>query len=254
MSQSPGLFIDIGRKARDLLYKDYGQQPPLHFHYQYIDSSFDLSCKCGDIVPGLSTVFRFIIPDSGRVELRYLSDYAGISASVGLKANHNRSIGLDPTVKFSGVIGSSLFSLGTDVAIDVSTRTFKNYNTGLSFNAVFLNASLTLNDKLDSLKASYYQELNPLTRTAVAAELKHTFSHNSSLSDDNVITTTFTGGVQHALFPSTLVKARINTDGMVGALVQQSFWERFSVSIAGEVDFRAKSWIPKMGFSMALRS
>lgn len=51
----------------------------------------------------------------------------------------------------------------------------------------------------------------PLTRTAIAAELKHSFSNNGSISD--AIPTTLTVGTQHELFPSTLVKARINTDG-----------------------------------------
>ncbi|KAH7550351.1 hypothetical protein JRO89_XS13G0175700 [Xanthoceras sorbifolium] len=257
MSKSPGLFIDIGRKARDLLYKDYAQQLPLHFEYQSFDCNFDLACQIEEIAPGLHTAFRFIIPDSGKVELRYLHDYIGITSGVGLKAISNDSTGLDhpklkanpsdkefdPIVNFSGVIGSNLFSLGAESAFDISTGTFK-YNAGLSFNSAFLIASLTLSD-LNTLRTSYYQSVNPLSRTAIAAELKHRFVNNG--------TTTFTVGGQHALFPSTLVKARMDSDGKVGALIQQDLLKKLYLSVAGEVDFRDMDRFPKIGFSIALR-
>ncbi|XP_019162196.1 PREDICTED: mitochondrial outer membrane protein porin of 34 kDa-like, partial [Ipomoea nil] len=41
-------------------------------------------------VPGLKTILNFRVPDqrSGKLEIQYLHDYAGISTSVGLTANH----------------------------------------------------------------------------------------------------------------------------------------------------------------------
>lgn len=78
------------------------------------------------------------------MELRYLHDYAGVTSGIGLKKNHNRLVGLDRIVNFSVVTGNTLLSLGTDAAFDISTRTFSNYNAGLSFNTAFYNASLTL--------------------------------------------------------------------------------------------------------------
>ncbi|KAH9775770.1 mitochondrial outer membrane protein porin 1 [Citrus sinensis] len=252
MSNSPGLYIDIGKKARDLLYKDYGdKQPANHFRYDCVDSNFDVSCQCDAIVPGLSTAFRSIIPDSGGVELRYLHDYAGFTAGIGLKAgrhNHLQSVGLDRIVKFSVVAGNTVLSLGTDAAFDISTRTFSNYSAGLSFNTALFNASVNLNDKLENLRASYYQELVPLTRTAVAAELTHSFSNHRSISDNIPIPTSLTVGFQHGLFPSTLVKVRVNTNGKVGAHVQQSFWQKFSIAVSGETDIRASSWTPNVRF------
>ncbi|KAK9197905.1 hypothetical protein WN944_013088 [Citrus x changshan-huyou] len=100
--------------------------------------------------------------DSVSVELRYMRDYAGITAGIGLKANYNPAIGvgfaLDPITNFLGVIGDTLLSIGTNVAFDVLTGTLSNYNA-------------------------------------------------------DAIPTTLTVGTQHELFPSTLAKARINTDG-----------------------------------------
>ncbi|XWS37441.1 hypothetical protein CRYUN_Cryun19dG0043000 [Craigia yunnanensis] len=138
---NPGLRFAIGKKARDLLYKDYAQQQPRQLRYQSFDWSFDFSCQIEEILPGLNTVFRVIIPDSGK-ELQYLRDYVGFSAGVGLKANP--STGFDPIANISGVIGSTIVSFGADLGIDITTRTLNKFSTGLSLNSAFLIASLTL--------------------------------------------------------------------------------------------------------------
>lgn len=89
-----------------------------------------------------------------------------------------------------------------------------------------------------------YHEVNPLTKTAIAAEVKHRFSLNE---------TGVTIGAQHALFPYTMVKARLDTYGKVGTLIQQQLWQSFFISMAGEMDFRATSKLPKVGLSLALK-
>ncbi|KAK0586943.1 hypothetical protein LWI29_014877 [Acer saccharum] len=257
MSNSPGLFIDIGRKAKDLLYKDYAQQPPFHLRYQNFDCCVDLACQVEEIMPGLKTVFRFTIPDSGKVELRFLHNYIGITSGIELKAfssdttgldtklkaNRPSESGFDPFVNFSGVVGCNLFSLGGEVAFDVSEQTIDKYKAGLSINSDFLIASLTMNDR-NTLRASYYKAMNPQTRTAIAGEFKYGFGNNGK--------TTFAVGGQRALFPSTLVKARMDTNGKVGALIQQDILKKFYLTISGEVDFRDMNRLPKVGFSMAL--
>lgn len=71
-----------------------------------------------------------------QVELQYLHDYAGISSSVGLTAN--------PIINFSGVIGTNVLALGTDVSFDTKTGTLTKCNAGLNFTNSDLVASLTL--------------------------------------------------------------------------------------------------------------
>ncbi|XP_022738940.1 mitochondrial outer membrane protein porin of 36 kDa-like [Durio zibethinus] len=239
---NPGLYFAIGKKARDLLYKDYAQQQPLQLRYQSFDWSFDFSCQIEEILPGVNTVFRVTIPDSGKAELQYLRDYVGFNAGVGLKANP--ATGFEPIANISGVIGSNLVSLGADLGIDITTGTLNKFSTGLSLNSAFLIASLTLSDSFDSVKASFYHLLNAPTRTAIAAELKHRSSSDA---------TTLTIGAQHALFPFTLVKARMNTDGKVSAVLRQAVWQRFYVSIAGEIDLADSNNVPRIGLSMALK-
>ncbi|XP_059642730.1 mitochondrial outer membrane protein porin of 36 kDa-like [Cornus florida] len=238
MSNGPGIYHGIGKKARDLLYKDYFQQPPIHFHYQILDWSFNLSCQINEIVPGLGTDFRFFIPyqRSNKVELRYLHDYVGVTAGISLATR--------PILDFSGVVGSSFFSIGTELAFDSATATLAKCNAGFTLNSPILIASLSLNDKADTLRASCYRSLNPLTSTAVAAELTHRFFSNE---------TVLSLGTQYALLPITTVKARLTTNFKVGALIQQQLWSPLLLTIAGEVDFKAVTNKAKLGLSLAIR-
>lgn len=165
------------------------------------------------------------------MELQYLHDYAAVTAGTGVIANAFR--GYDPIISFSGVVGSTPISLGADLVYDVSAKTFNRFDAGLSL-------------RLSSVVASVTHTVNPLNQTVVAAELNHSFSINDTI---------FTMGSQQAIFPSTLLKARVNTKGKVGALIQQQFFQMLSLSIAGEVDFHPNSlnWIPKIGLTIALR-
>jgi len=188
--------------------------------------------------PGLKTILSFKIPDqrSGKLELQYLHDYAGISASVGLTAN--------PVVNFSGVMGTNVASLGTDVSFDTKSGNFTKCNAAASFRNADLVASLTLNDKGDSLIASYYHTVNLVTNTAVGAEVTHSFSTNEN---------TITLGTQHALDPLTTVKARVNNFGKTSALIQHEWRPKSLFTISGEVDTKAIDKTAKIGLALALK-
>ncbi|KAF7123357.1 hypothetical protein RHSIM_Rhsim12G0057500 [Rhododendron simsii] len=303
MGKGPGLYSDIGKKARDLLYKDYQgdhkvtittytstgvvqnmmvvgslrkgcrylrQLVALRKDAKAITSSgtkkgelflADVSTQLknknittdikvdtnsnllttitiDEPAPGLKTILSFKVPDqrSGKVELQYLHDYAGISTSMGLTAT--------PIVNFSGVAGNSDLSLGADLSFDTATGNFTKYNAGLNFTKTDLIASLTLNDKGDTLAASYYHSVSPLTNTAVGAELTHCFSSNEN---------TLTIGTQHALDPLTTVKARVNNYGKASALIQHEWRPKSLFTISGEVDTRAIEKSARIGLAVALK-
>lgn len=85
--------------------------------------------------PNPKNVFEYYV--DGQVELRYLRDFLGITAGVeGMTTN--------PVMSFSGVIGSSVVSLGTDLAFDTILRSFTKCNAGLSFSSPIVSASITL--------------------------------------------------------------------------------------------------------------
>ncbi|XP_038978990.1 mitochondrial outer membrane protein porin 1-like [Phoenix dactylifera] len=272
----PGLYSEIGRKARDLLYKDYLTDQKFtvttytsngvaitasgtkknEFIFGEIQSqlknkniSVDVKANSDSnllttvtvdelATPGLKTIFSFVVPDqrSGKVELQYLHDYAGVNAGIGLTAN--------PIVNLSGVVGTRGLSVGADVSFDTASGNFTKYNAGLSVINADLIAALTLNNKGDSLSASYYHLVNPLWNTAVGAEITHSFSSNEN---------TLTFGTQHALDPLTLVKARFNNYGKASALIQHEWRLKSFLTISGEVDTKAIEKSSKVGLSLVLK-
>uniref|UniRef100_A0A5B6YUX8 Voltage-dependent anion-selective channel protein n=1 Tax=Davidia involucrata TaxID=16924 RepID=A0A5B6YUX8_DAVIN len=275
MGKGPGLYTDIGKKARDLLYKDYQSDQKFTITTYSptgvaitssatkkgdlfladvntqlknknittdikVDTSSNLftTITVDEPAPGLKTIFSFKVPDqrSGKVELQYLHDYAGISTSIGLTAN--------PIVNFSSVVGTNVVSLGTDVSFDTKIGKLTKCNAGLSFSSADLIASLTLNDKGDTLNASYYHTVKPLTNTAVGAEVTHSFQTNEN---------TITVGTQHSLDPLTTMKARVNNLGKASALIQHVWRPRSLFTISGEVDTKAVDKSVKFGLALALK-
>ncbi|CAL9061114.1 unnamed protein product [Musa banksii] len=258
----PGLYSDIGKKARDLLYKDYQTDQKftlttytlngiaisasgtkknelilgeLQSQLKNKNISFDVKATSDSkllttvtvdelATPGLRSIFNFIIPDQqlGKVELQYLHDYVGVTAAVGLTAN--------PIVNLSGVVGTNVYSVGADVSFDTATGNFIKCNGGLSVINADLIASLTVNDKGDSINASYYHLVSPLSSTTVGAELTHNFSTNEN---------SLTFGTQHALDPLTIVKARLNNYGKASALIQHEWRPKSFFTISGEIDSKA---------------
>ncbi|CAO2829055.1 unnamed protein product [Amaranthus hypochondriacus] len=275
MVKGPGLYSDIGKRAKDLLYKDY--QSDHKFTLTTVTSAgvaiTSTGSKKGELfladvgtkftnknittdvkvdtnsnllttitvdepAPGLKAILSFRVPDqrSGKVELQYLHEYAGISTSIGLTAN--------PIVNFSGVFGNSTLALGTDLSFDTTSGNFTKCNAGLSITNADLIASLNVNNKADTLIASYYHIVSPLTKTAVGAELSHSFSTNVN---------TLTFGTQHALDPLTSVKARVDNYGKASALIQHEWRPKSTITISGEVDTSAIDKTAKVGLALALK-
>ncbi|MED6138127.1 Voltage-dependent anion-selective channel protein 1 [Stylosanthes scabra] len=275
MVKGPGLYSDIGKKARDLLFKDYhsdkkftvttysptgvaitstgikkGELFVADVNTQLknknvttdikvdTDSNLFTTITVNEPAPGLKTIFNFRVPDqrSGKLEVQYLHDYAGISTSVGLTAN--------PIVNFSGVVGTDVLAIGSDLSYDTKVGEFTKFNAGLNFTKADLVASLTVNEKGDAVTASYYHIVNPLNSTAFGAEVTHRFSTNEN---------TLTLGSQHALDPLTTVKGRINNSGKAHALIQHEWRPKSFFTISGEVDTKAIEKSAKIGLGLALK-
>lgn len=275
MGKGPGLYTNIGKSARDLLYKDYQSDQKFTITTYSptgvaitssgtkkgdlfladvntqlknknittdvkVDTNSNLSTTVtvDEPAPGLKAILSFKVPDqrSGKIELQYLHDYAGISTSIGLTAN--------PIVNFSGVLGTNIAAVGTDVSFDTKTGNFTKLNAGFSFSNADLIAALTLNDKGDSVNASYYHIVSPLTNTAVGAEVNHSFSTNEN---------TITVGTQHSLDPLTTVKARVNNFGKATALIQHEWRPRSLFTLSGEIDTKSIDKSAKFGLALALK-
>lgn len=100
------------------------------------------------------------------------------------------------------------------------------------------------NNKGDTLTASYYHLVNTEKNTAVGAEVTRIFSSKA---------TTVTFGTQHALDPSTTVKARYNSDGIASALIQHEWRPKSFFSLSTEVNTKAFEKSSKVGLSLVLK-
>ncbi|XP_055826848.1 mitochondrial outer membrane protein porin of 36 kDa-like [Solanum dulcamara] len=238
MNKQPGIYSDIGKNATDLLYGDYIRQSPIHYLDNRLDWSLYFKCQVSGIAPGLDTLVKLCIPDqtSNKVEVQYMNNYFGVAAGISLTKS--------PLLSLSGVTGIGFSSIGTDISFDTATKTLAEYNAGLSFNADILTASLTLSDKADTLRAHCYRPILPLTNTGVAAELTHRFISKQ---------TTLTLGAQHCLFPFMLIKARVKSDGSLGALVQNNIFPALSLTIATELNAMDAANTAKLGFTLAFK-
>ncbi|KAJ8536444.1 hypothetical protein K7X08_034845 [Anisodus acutangulus] len=252
MSRQPGIYSHIGKNATDLLYGDYIRQSPIHYYYNVINWSLYFKCQVGTIVPGLSTRLKLFIPDqsSNKVEVQYMNNYFRVTTGISLTKN--------PLLTLSGVTGIGFFSIATDISFDTATKTLNEYNAGLSFNTDILTASLSLvknaqcsnaskvcrSDKADTLKAHFYRPIQPLASTGVAADLTHKFVSKQ---------TTLTLGAQHCLFPFMLIKARVTSDGNLGAVVQNNIFSALSLTIATELNVLDTMKPAKLGLSLSLK-
>ncbi|GFZ17527.1 hypothetical protein Acr_26g0007970 [Actinidia rufa] len=211
------LINELGEK---LLYKDYTQQPPDSYNVGSFDLSIDLAGQVCEIVPGLTTAFRFIIPYQNTVELQYMREHVGITSGISLSSK--------PSFNLSGVTGNSFFSIGTDVSYNTNSMKFAKCNAGLSFNTALVVASLTF--------VVLLQHVTPN---------QHSYRSRAQIRGGGSV---LTFGTQHGLFTNTMLKARVSSNGKLGALISQQLFPSFFATVAAEL-----RGSPKLGLSFSVR-
>lgn len=268
----PAPFTDIGKKARDVLTKDYNfdhkftlSVPSItgmgltatgvkkdqifigDISTQYRSGNITVDVKVDtysyvatkitydEALPGIKTALSFNIPDqkSGKLDVHYRNYHAAVNSSVSLNPS--------PTLDVNAAIGNEDTSLGGEMAFDTASGSFTKYNAGITLNRPDFSAALLLMDKGQTLKASYYHTVNP--STAVAAEMIHRFS-----SYENG----FTIGSSHVVDPTTLLKTRFSDNGRVGMLCQREWRPKSLVTFSAEYDTKAHS-ASKFGVALALK-
>ncbi|XP_004498999.1 mitochondrial outer membrane protein porin 2-like [Cicer arietinum] len=274
-SKGPGLFSDIGKKARDILTKDYNsdqrftissstnsgldlnsslvksrglssgdvaaqfkhKNKTVHFKVN-TESSVLTTFTVTDVVPSLKTVASIRLPDynSGKIEVQYLHDHAGFTTSVDL----NRT----PIIDFSATIGTAGVAFGAETSYSTSVGNFTKYNAGLCLKLPRSNASVILADKGDSMKVSYLRDLERLNGGAFVGEISRRLSTNEN---------TLTVGCSYVVDPQTIVKAKLNNHGNLGALLQHELTHRSFLTISGAFETKELENSPKFGFSLLLK-
>ena len=105
-------------------------------------------------------------------------------------------------------------------------------------------SSFNRGDKGDTVKASYLHHLDQVRKSAAVAEFSRRFSTNEN---------TFTVGGLYAVDNLTVVKAKLNNHGKLGAVLQHEVIPKSVLIIASEFDTMALDKTPRFGLSLALK-
>ncbi|XP_054821022.1 mitochondrial outer membrane protein porin 6 [Prosopis cineraria] len=276
MANGPAPFSDIGKRAKDLLYKDYNFDQKFSLSIPSssglgliatgfkkdqifvgdintlyksgnttvdvkIDTYSSVSTKVTvhDIFSNTKAALSFSIPDhkSGKLDVQYLHPHAVFDSSIGLNPA--------PQLELSAAIGSKDLYVGAEVGFNTASASFTKYNTGITFNKPDYSAALILADKGQALKASYIHYVDRPDGFTVAAEMTHRFS---SLENGFAI------GTSQTVSPGTLVKTRFTKDGKAAFQCQRAWRPNSLITLSGEYDYtKASSSSAKFGLALALK-
>ncbi|XP_030528647.1 mitochondrial outer membrane protein porin 2-like isoform X2 [Rhodamnia argentea] len=275
MSKGPSLFSDFGKKAKDLLTKDYSSDQKFtlasdsetglalsstvgkngalssgNVTAQYKRDNTTLDVKIDtesnilttltviDILPSTKTIASLKLPDydSGKLETQYFHEHATCSLAVTASQS--------PVVDVSATIGTPSIAFGAETSYTTDSCKFMKYNAGVSMTKPTSNAAVILADKGDSLRFSYMHHLDQLDRGAVVGEISRKFSTNEN---------TLTVGCSYVVDPHTIVKAKLNNHGNLGALLQHELKPKSYLTISGAFDTKALEKYPKFGLALSLK-
>ncbi|KAF5791581.1 putative Porin domain superfamily, eukaryotic porin/Tom40 [Helianthus annuus] len=275
MATGPALFSDIGKKAKDLLTRDYITDHKFSVStisatgvaltstatkkgglstgdvgavYKYNNILFDVKVDTEskiattltftELVPSTKTIVSFKLPDfnSGKLDIQYFHNHATLTSAVALTQT--------PTVDLTATIGTPTFVIGAEAGYEQSSGRFTKYNAGISVNKPDSSASIILGDKGDAIKASFIHHLDESKKTAAVGEITRRFSLNEN---------TFTVGGSYAVDSLTVVKAKLNNHGKLGAVLQHEILPKSLVTVSSELETNALDKTPKFGLALALK-
>ncbi|XP_058080843.1 mitochondrial outer membrane protein porin 2-like [Magnolia sinica] len=274
MSKGPGLFSEIGKKAKDLLTKDYSSDQKftvstysgvgvgltstavkkgglssgdIAAQYKYKNTIFDVkvdtesniftTITISEIAPSTKTIASFTLPDysSSKLEVQYFHEHTTFTTAMALKQS--------PIIDLTGTIGTPTFAIGAEAGYDTASGNFTKYNAGLSVAKPDSIVSIIFADKGDMLKASLVHHVAPL-RSAGVVEITRRFSTNEN---------TFAVGASYSFDQLTVLKTRLNNHGQVGALLQHELKPKSILTISSEFDTTSLDKTPKFGLALALK-
>ncbi|XP_051140598.1 mitochondrial outer membrane protein porin 2-like [Andrographis paniculata] len=275
MSSGPGLFLDIGKKAKDLLTRDYLSDHKFSVStysesgvalttstvrkggytsgdvvalYKYKNTATELkvdtesnilaTVTIANIIPSSKTVATIKHPlyQSSKLEFQYFHPHASLTAAVGLNQT--------PAIDFSVTLGTPTFALGAEAGYETTSSKLTKYTAGISVTKPDSCASVILGDKGDTIKASYVHYLDQSKRSAAVGEISRRFSTNEN---------TFTVGGSCAIDNLTQVKLKLNNHGSLATVLQHEVIPKSLVTISSEFDTKALDKTPRFGVALALK-
>ncbi|XVE49328.1 hypothetical protein DITRI_Ditri01bG0074000 [Diplodiscus trichospermus] len=271
------LFSDFGRIANDLLRTGYsqdqmlsisthschgvvlnstairhGRQSTIHIgaRYKYKNAAIDVNLDkksrvsttlslAGGVFHSINAKASLRFPDysSSKVDLKFQQFFrnAALYVSVGLNKT--------PDVMLSATIGTSSIALGMESKYKSASRSFAQYDAGISFTKPSCDASIILAEKGDLLRLAYVHHFGHSRKISAAAELTRRLSKRKN---------SLAVGVACILDHLTTAKATLNNRGKLQALLVHKIKPKSCLSISGEFDVKAPDKIPRIGLALTL--
>ncbi|KAL3514376.1 hypothetical protein ACH5RR_027093 [Cinchona calisaya] len=277
MSTGPDLFSDFGKNATDLLTENYGTENKISlrfqakcgvtiassllkkggisaggfagqcsYNYKYKNTSVDLNADTDsnniaatvtltDILPITKTNVKCWFPDynnTGKIEVQFLPEYTSLTTSVDLKKS--------PSVDISATIGTPVIALGSSLKVNSCAVT--EYNVGVNLTKPNYGASVILADRGDTVKATYFHQVQENRAVAVGIARKLSTKEN-----------TFTVGGGYVINRRTGVKAKLNHHGTLDTLLLHEVLPMTLLTLSGSVDTLAKEEkSPRIGLALSI--
>lgn len=278
MANGPAPFSEIGKRARDLLYKDYNFDHKFSLSIpsstglgltatglkrdQFFVGDLNTLYKSGNVTVDVKvntdsnvstkvTLNDVSLSHSKKVALSFnIPDHKSGKLDVQYLHPHaaiDSSIGLNPAplLELSAAIGSKDISMGAEVGFDTTSASFSKYNAGIAFNKPDFSATLMLADKGQSLKASYIHYVDRPDGLTIAAELAHRLSSSENR---------FTFGTSQSIDPKTVLKTRFSDDGKAAFQCQRVWRPNSLITLSAEYDSKKIIGSPaKFGLALSLK-
>lgn len=246
MAYVPPLFSKFGKSVKDLLTKkyDYKNQLVLKNKLQ-ADLTFENTVNLGDQIGQFSGAVKSVYTNKsfGEVEVEVGTDGAASTEVRATKLQNGLAVTVKGTQKPSGrvnveyrqesvatsvgfdyakansvdaslVAGLDNLAVGGTVKYDISASNVSDYNFGSEYSTKDYTATVKTEDKLDTLTASFFHNV-PGTASGLKTQLGAQFSWDQS-ENKRVLTV----AAEHDVDAVTGVKGKINTDGVVAAVVE----------------------------------
>ncbi|XP_021284311.1 mitochondrial outer membrane protein porin 5-like [Herrania umbratica] len=280
--QEPGPrpFSDFGKVANGLLTKGYSQDQRLSIStrscngvilsstaakhgrrsspttqiaasYKYGNASIDVNIDAkpsfsttltlgGKVLPSTYTKASLKFPDYNFSKLNLKFQHFFRNAALYISVGLNQS----PVVMLSASIGTASIAFGMEAKYKHASHSFTQCDAGISVTQPSCDASIILAERGDLLRLAYVHHFGHSRKISAVAEVTRRLSKNKN---------TFAVGGSCIVDHLTAVKAKLNNQGKLQALLHHMISPNSWLTLSGEFDTKALDKRPRIGLALALR-
>lgn len=188
-----------------------------------------------EAVPGLTLGLSGTVPelDTGKLAVDYAAPHVTVKSTVSLTAA--------PKVDLAVTTGVDKVTVGGETSYDAAKGALTKWSVGAGYAAVDFQAAVFLNDA-NVVTGQYAHVVTP--SATVGAEVAHNLSTK---------VTTFSAGVAKKLEAGTLVKGRLDNNGLVSVLYETEVRAKTKMGLSAQFDALDLNKAPKLGFAYDLK-